>query len=379
MRAFREKHRWEAKNHLLTGITICPLLSIFRRHYNSIDWIYYSPRLVFLIVFSAFNTLVGIVEKWIYDGAIRAQPIHPEPVFIIGHPRTGTTHIHNLLARSGSFAFCNTFQAGFPSTFLLLERFSSLLEPVMDKTRPMDNMKLSFDLPQEDEVATNLLSGGISPYMQICIMKEFSQFQPYFTFDEDTCPPEETRKWVESFLYFMKKVTLKHGFKPLLIKSPVHTARVKLFLKLFPKARFVYMHRDPYEVLQSASHMADTYYWYCYLHKPTQSQVEEFIYKQYELLYDRYVEDRDHHLSDRNLFELGFSDLNRDPEQALCAIYRKFNLGDEAEMRDKVKRYMESLADFRKNDHAHLDEEDIRKVNARWGASFAQFGYDKIL
>ena len=41
----------------------------------------------------------------------------------------------------------------------------------MDKTRPMDNMRLHFDLPQEDELATNVLSGGCSPYLQISVMK----------------------------------------------------------------------------------------------------------------------------------------------------------------------------------------------------------------
>lgn len=35
--------------------------------------------------------------------------------------------------------------------------------------------------------------------------------------------------------------------KPLLIKSPVHTARIDLLVQLFPKARFIYLHRHPYE------------------------------------------------------------------------------------------------------------------------------------
>jgi hypothetical protein len=57
-------------------------------------------------------------------------------------------------------------------------------------------------------------------------------------------------------------VTLRcGGCKPLLIKSPVHTARVALLLRLFPRARFVYVHRDPLTVFSSAAHMADTYYW----------------------------------------------------------------------------------------------------------------------
>ena len=42
----------------------------------------------------------------------------------------------------------------------------------------------------------------------------------------------------------------------LLIKSPVHTGRVKLLLDLFPNAQFIYIHRNPYQVFKSAVHMA---------------------------------------------------------------------------------------------------------------------------
>lgn len=35
----------------------------------------------------------------------------------------------------------------------------------------MDNMKLGWDLPQEDELATQLLSGGCSPYIAICFLQ----------------------------------------------------------------------------------------------------------------------------------------------------------------------------------------------------------------
>jgi hypothetical protein len=53
--------------------------------------------------------------------------------------------------------------------------------------------------------------------------------------------------------------------KPLLIKSPVHTARVRTWLKLFPGAKFIYIHRHPLEVFKSAAHMANTYYYHTFL------------------------------------------------------------------------------------------------------------------
>ena len=50
--------------------------------------------------------------RLLFGRRISRQPLHPEPVFILGHPRTGTTHLHNLLALDPAFAFCNTFHAG---------------------------------------------------------------------------------------------------------------------------------------------------------------------------------------------------------------------------------------------------------------------------
>lgn len=48
----------------------------------------------------------------LYSQAVARQPLHPEPVFILGHPRTGTTHLHNLLSRDPAFAYATTFHAG---------------------------------------------------------------------------------------------------------------------------------------------------------------------------------------------------------------------------------------------------------------------------
>ena len=40
------------------------------------------------------------------------------------------------------------------------------------QTRPMDNMQLSLDTPQEDELAVNVLSAGTSPYMPLIFMRQ---------------------------------------------------------------------------------------------------------------------------------------------------------------------------------------------------------------
>ena len=59
-----------------------------------------------------------------------------------------------------SFACARTLHVGFPSAFLWVERFKWALAGVIDETRPMDAMPLSFDTPAEDEIATSALTGA---------------------------------------------------------------------------------------------------------------------------------------------------------------------------------------------------------------------------
>ena len=113
------------------------------------------------------------------------------------------------------------------------------------------------------------------------------QFRKYLDFskDEGGCSEDECL-WSISFIHLMKKLTLRsqmlserdgtdHSLKRLLIKSPIHTARIPLLRRLFPQATFIYIHRDPYAVYKSAIHMADTAYWFCYLNTPTDQQILE--------------------------------------------------------------------------------------------------------
>ena len=212
-------------------------------------------------------------------------------MFILGHPRTGTTHLHNLLSKDDRFAYATTFSVGFPSGFLSTSWLAPYLGLIMDDTRPMDNMALAWNTPQEDEVAVNQLSSGASPYMPLMFMRRESLFRRYYTMRDATA--KELKRWQDAFLYFCKKTQLAAGgaHKRLLLKSPVHTARVNLFHQMFPKATFIFIHRHPYEVFQSAVHMADAYYWQCYFQLPSAEDVEEFILYQGELLHKAYKED----------------------------------------------------------------------------------------
>jgi LPS sulfotransferase NodH len=407
---FTPKHRYSIKNNPLCGICIQQWIHILRMHHKEIEFRTYWPRILFVSVMSVINSLLGLVDTVLYEKMIRSIELPDNPVFILGHPRTGTTMLHSLLALDyQQFTYCNTFCAGFPSSFLWFETIGKFLfRGVIDEHRPMDNVPLSFDLPQEDELATNVMSAGISPYMSIFLMNQEEQFRPYFAFDELAGDDDEhfkddpskiataRKQWTDSFVYLLKKLTLRsqiqiqkqsqssvenqqhqqHPPQRLLLKSPVHTSRIKLIKKLFPKAQFIYIHRHPYDVMRSAIHMADTTYWYTYLNTPPSSKILEFIVRQYEILYDRYEEGKQI-LEEGDLIEIAYDELCADPVQSMKRIYEKLGWNMPCDVQEQLSRELSGIKpSYVKNQHAPLPPELIKIVHERWGPSFERFGYE---
>lgn len=366
------------KLNFLSGITLSPFLRLAVRYREHLDW-RYAHRLAFLLCMSIFTSVVGCFESLLYGWRISRQALHPAPLIILGHPRTGTTHLHNLLSRDERWAFATTWQAGFPSTFLLLAPFRALLAPLLDATRPMDAVALHWELPTEDEVATCCLSGGESPYMALVFPRSLRWWT---MFDVARAPASQAAAWESAFLFFCRKVTYAASRggapKPLLLKSPVHTARIATLRRLFPSARFVYAHRHPLDVFASAAHMADAYYNYTYLQPPASAEaLQDFILRQGVVLHSEYVRQRAA-LPAGALSEVSFAELDAAPARALARVYRELRLGDynASLVAAAVERYAATLRGFRKNDHRALGEGLEGLVRRRWAAAFAEHGYE---
>src|SRR6202043_3561987 len=109
--------------------------------------------IAFVITFiSFFHTVLRLLQDAIFGRAIRKTQLKGPPIFILGHWRTGTTLLHDLMICDERFGYPTTYECVNPCHFLLTERFlPRLFKWMMPASRPMDNMKLGFDRPQEDE------------------------------------------------------------------------------------------------------------------------------------------------------------------------------------------------------------------------------------
>lgn len=365
------KHRWSVSNNYLAGITAGDWWRLLRLNRFAVAPAYWH-RVAFITLASLVNSFYRRREERQYNRQIEQVEIHEAPLFILGHWRSGTTLLHYLLAQdTARFAFANTYQVVNPHTFLSTEetntrRFARLVP----STRPMDNMRQSFGTPQEDEFAPLLMTLR-SLYLGITFPQHEAQYAPYLTFAG--VPREEIEEWKGALLWFCKKLTLKYG-RRLVLKSPPHTARIRLLLELFPQARFVHIHRDPYRVFQSQQHYFDTAIWYTYLQRPDRSLVDAGILQRYNTLYDAFFHERAL-LPESRFCEVRFDDLERDPVGQVRRIYEQLDLGRFDAFQPKLRAYADSLVTYQKNDFSPLPESDRKRVATAWSRSFETWKY----
>src|SRR5579863_8201808 len=99
---------------------------------------------------SVLTSACRLYEDARYGSKVAATEIKP-PLFILGHWRSGTPHLHNLLSLDDRFAYPNLYEVLFPTTFLCSEWIlPTLLMPFLPKKRPFDNVALAFDEPAEE-------------------------------------------------------------------------------------------------------------------------------------------------------------------------------------------------------------------------------------
>ena len=109
--------------HPLQGMTLGDWWCVLRRHRFAVD-LTHLPRAFVQTAGSASNSVNARIEWARFGRQIEAARVGA-PLFILGHFRSGTTHLHNLLALDPQFGAPTLFQVFNPHTFLGTERWAS--------------------------------------------------------------------------------------------------------------------------------------------------------------------------------------------------------------------------------------------------------------
>lgn len=333
----------------------------------------YWPRAALTTLTAAHNSLQARRERRRHGEAWEGLELQP-PVFVLGHYRSGTTHLHNLLAKDPRFGFPNNYQANFPATFLVTEGTGARIGSLFTmRKRPHDNVRLDLRVPTEDELAT-CADTLLSTHMGWHFPRRERHYRRYLTFRE--ADEEERRRWRRSLRRFAAKLALKQGNSRLVLKSPCHTARVALILEAFPDAAFVHVHRNPYDVYRSTLNMELEVEPLFQYQEPDHEGLEERILWRYRTMYEAYLEDRSA-IPDGRLVEIAYGELDERPMAVLERVYGALGLPDFEVARPHVSRYLESIADYRKNLYPELEPDAGARIAREWELAFEEWGYPR--
>ncbi|MFZ5617941.1 MAG: sulfotransferase family protein [Pseudomonadota bacterium] len=313
-------------------------------------------------------------ERMIMESRLpRAEDLAP-PVFILGHWRSGTTHLYNVMCKSGAWAFVPPVATGLPwDLFGLGRAFAPLLVKALPKHRYIDNIPVTPDSPQEDEIAVANMT-DLSFYHGIYFPKAFPEFLErglFFT----GCTEADVARWQERFVYLLRKLSKYQDGKTLLIKNPVYTARLAMLRGMFPGAKFIHIRRSPYEVFVSMRNFYRKLLAEFALQSYDHVDIDETILSVYERMMDALNKDAEG-LAPPHYIDLAYEDLDRDGINALARIYAELQLPGFAEAKPKFEAYLVSVKSFEKNKFAYSDEA-AAKVEKRLGRFLDQWGYSR--
>lgn len=224
-------------------------------------------RLLVLVPLESSIHFLCMALDYLFFPKLWTQEIK-NPIFIVGHQRSGTTLMHRLMTSDGErFSYFLYWEMFFPSLLqrkiirgigyldqrFFNERIKKRLVEWDDKTfGPYRHMHY-MSLWASEEDAFSLRPAFVSQQwaLDLPIMHVIDQF------DLDKMPNKQA-KWMRFYRAVIKRQLLLNGGNKIhLAKNPVMSGWVETLIKYFPGARIVVLVRDPGECIPSGMRLVE--------------------------------------------------------------------------------------------------------------------------
>lgn len=307
-----------------------------------------------------------------YNKRLKNQAINMEPVFILGHWRSGTTFVHNVLAHDKHFGYTTTYQTVFPHLMMWGQPFfKKTMSWLMPDKRPTDNMELNVDLPQEEEFAlSNMMP--CSYYDFWFLPKNMIEYCDRFL-TMKTATEKEHQIFRDTFMKLVKISLWNTKGEQFLSKNPPHTGKVKEILAMFPNAKFIYLMRNPYTVFESTRSFFTNTIIPLQLQKISTEEMEKNILEVYTRLYQTYEEEKKL-IPEGNLIEIKFEDFETQAMEMTEKIYTTLSIPGFEKAKEDIAAYLDKKKGYKKNAYKY-EPRTIELVEKHWDYALKQWDY----
>jgi len=316
------------------------------------------------------------VQFLIFGQRIKKTVISKDPVFILGHYRSGTTYLQKLLVSDKRFGFLTYYDALFPNSNLLLGKMGQLVfQKVIDffkiKNPFFHNCILQLVEPDEEDDYLMNKASIYSAYWGLIFPK---CWQKWLNGSLQFSTQKYCKGWKKEYLNTIKYVSFKNKGKQLVLKSPPNTERISMLLEIFPEAKFIYIYRNPFQLFYSVKNMwKNTILKYYSLQHISEKELNEIVFEHFIYLTEKYEKDK-HLIPEENLVEVSYEELKADSFGTIQKIYAKLEL---PEFEITTKDLLEQLKvenDY-KNFQYQINNKTLTLIAEKWGKYIHKWNY----
>jgi hypothetical protein len=333
----------------------------------------YTARVVILFAVSVLLLPFNWLERALYGRRIATARLSDSPLIILGHDRSGTTHLLNLLSLDPQFAYTRPSQMVLPGCCILFDKAIDWMLGRLDYRRPFDNMEVGPGSPQDDEVPLVKLTPHCE-YHKYSFPRSYRHWLDTYVFGFTPQSPGY-EEWRRTYLGTLRKAAVLMGRERSLLKSPATMGNLNVVLELFPNAKFIHIKRHPYKVIPSQINLHRTMARKYGLESITDEQLTDFALYQYQGYMEGFLGDR-HRIPPANLIEIRYEDFVADRMRWLRTIYDTLALGEFAAMAGRWQEYLGTVERYEA--HRFADDPVLRgRIDADLGFAIAALGYGR--
>lgn len=276
------------------------------------------------------------------------------PIFVMGLPRSGTTHLFNLLSQDESHRSPLFWEIMYP---LPLSKKGSLSQK---KKLLLTNLILYFknkfvagldDLHYMESTSPEecLLITTLSLRSMVYVyMANIPSYQKYIQ-KSDFLP---AFKWHKRFLQCLE---VQEKRKRWLLKDPCHLEHIPEILETYPNAKFIHINRDPSETIPSICSLTATVR-SGFTNSLDKSLIGSQTLEFWKNVLNKYSNTRDN-IDPSRLIDVAYEDLIIDPIRVTKNIYNKFNLDMDVKTENSMVSYLTKTTGGHKSKHDYTPEE----------------------
>lgn len=331
----------------------------------------FIPKLALTLLIVLISTPFQIYEYFYYRNKVRKYKFKKPPIFILGHWRSGTTHLHNLLSKDPENGFSTTYQAVFPSNLKSKWLFKTFMKMNMPEKRPSDNVRLSTNFPQEEEYALSNMSHSsfyhffYFPSLSDALYKKYVRF--------NGISPNEKSRFKKTYHELLVKAALNLKKDQLVLKNPVNTGRIKLLLEMFPDAKFIHIYRNPIVTYLSTVKFFESLLATTSLEEYKDEFIVSMLINNYKNLMGDYFEEKKL-IPKGQLYEIKFEDFDQNNLIFLRDMYEKLGMNSWDTAIPYFKKYIEAQKSYKKNSYK-ITREELELLLKEWGFAMEKLNY----